>query len=199
MADCTFLINYFMFSSLVLVESKSSFFVSYICLKKNQFNIVGNLYKSFFFCYNFCVFNPTKRPILRLNWQVLSVRKPLFWQNFPCLNPYIAHTKQDENKQTLFFFFFVFLFLFFFAYVYADLSFKPGYHIVVSVVSVVSVVRKKIIGQIEFILSCTTSCICCIEHLYGRLQYSCICPMIFFRTTDATDTTDTTIWKPGFI
>ena len=36
---------------------------------------------------------------------------------------------------------------------------------------VVSVVRKKIIGQIEFILSRTTSCICpffCIEHLYGR-------------------------------
>ena len=25
-----------------------------------------------------------------------------------------------------------------------------------------------------------------------------ICPMNFFRTTDATDTTDTTIWKPGF-
>ena len=48
---------------------------------------------------------------------------------------------------------------------------KPGFHIVVSVVSVVSVVRKKFIGQIEFILSRTTSCICrffCIEHLYGR-------------------------------
>ena len=27
-------------------------------------------------------------------------------------------------------------------------------------------------------------------------QYK-ICPMNFFRTTDATDTTDTTIWKPG--
>ena len=26
-----------------------------------------------------------------------------------------------------------------------------------------------------------------------------ICPMNFFRTTDATDTTDTTIWKPGFM
>ena len=40
-----------------------------------------------------------------------------------------------------------------------------------SVVSVVSVVRKKFIGQIEFIISRTTSCICrfcCIEHLYGR-------------------------------
>ena len=45
---------------------------------------------------------------------------------------------------------------------------KPGFHIVVSVVSVV---RKKFIGQIEFILSRTTSYIChffCIEHLYGR-------------------------------
>ena len=44
---------------------------------------------------------------------------------------------------------------------------KPGFHIVVSVVSVV---RKKFIGQIEFILSHTKS-ICrffCIEHLYGR-------------------------------
>ena len=77
---------------------------------------------------------------------------------------------------------------------------KPGFHIVVSVVSVVSVVRKKFIGQIEFILSRTTSCICrffCIEHLYGRFPYSCICPMNFFRTTDTTDTTDTTTWKPG--
>ena len=47
-------------------------------------------------------------------------------------------------------------------------SLKPGFHIVVFVVSVV---RKKFIGQTEFILSCTTSCICrffCIEHLYGR-------------------------------
>ena len=45
---------------------------------------------------------------------------------------------------------------------------KPGFHIVVSVVSVV---RKKFIGPIEFILSRTTSCICrfcCIEQLYGR-------------------------------
>ena len=78
---------------------------------------------------------------------------------------------------------------------------KPGFHIVVSVVSVVSVVRKKFIGQIEFILSRRTSCIChffCIEHLYGRFPLSFICPMNFFRTTDTTDTTDTTIWKPGF-
>ena len=50
-------------------------------------------------------------------------------------------------------------------------SLKPGFHIVVSVVSVVSVVRKKFIGQIELILSRTTSSICrffCIEHLHGR-------------------------------
>ena len=64
--------------------------------------------------------------------------------------------------------------------------------------SVVSVVRKKLIGQIQ---------------LYGNLPYkysmqkkrqiqlvvrdrmNSICPMNFFRTTD---TTDTTIWKPGF-
>ena len=69
---------------------------------------------------------------------------------------------------------------------------KPGFHIVVSVV------RKKFIGQIQ---------------LYGNLPYKCsiqkklqiqlvvrdrinsICPMNFFR---ATDPTDTTIWKPGF-
>ena len=73
---------------------------------------------------------------------------------------------------------------------------KPGFHIVVSVVSVV---RKKFIGQIQ---------------LYGNLPYKCsiqkkrqiqlvvrdrmnsICPMNFFRTTDTTETTDTTIWKP---
>ena len=45
---------------------------------------------------------------------------------------------------------------------------KPGFHIVVSVVSVV---RKKFIGQIKLTPSRTTSCICrfyCIEHLYGR-------------------------------
>ena len=73
------------------------------------------------------------------------------------------------------------------------LIFKPGFHIVLSVVSVV---RKKFIGQLQ---------------LYGNLPYKCsiqkkrqmqlfvrdrmisICPMNFFRTTD---TTDTTIWKP---
>ena len=80
-----------------------------------------------------------------------------------------------------------------------NIELKPGFHIVVSVVSVVSVVRKKFVGQIL---------------LYGNLPYKCsiqkkkrqiqlvvrdrmnsICPMNFFRTTD---TTDTTIWKPGF-
>ena len=76
--------------------------------------------------------------------------------------------------------------------------FKPGFQIVVSVVSVV---RKKFIGQIQ---------------LYGNLPYKCsiqkkrqiqlvrrdrmnaIGPMNFFRTTDTTATTDKTIWKPGF-
>ena len=75
---------------------------------------------------------------------------------------------------------------------------KPGFHIVVSVVSVVSVERKKFIGQLQ---------------IYGNLPYKCsmqkkrqiqlfvrdrmnsICAMNFFRTRD---TTDTTIWKPGF-
>ena len=79
----------------------------------------------------------------------------------------------------------------------ATLVIKPGFHIVVSVVSVVSFVRKKFIGLIQ---------------LYGNLPYKCsiqkkpqiqlvvrdrmnsIGPMNFFR---ATDTTDTTIWKPG--
>ena len=74
---------------------------------------------------------------------------------------------------------------------------KPSFHIVVYIVSVV---RKKFIGQIQ---------------LYGNLPYKCsiqkkrqiqlvvrdrmnsICPMNFFRTTDTTETTDITIWKPG--
>ena len=50
----------------------------------------------------------------------------------------------------------------------AAAALKPGFHMVVSVVSVASVVRKKFIGQIEFILSRTASFICrffCIEHL----------------------------------
>ena len=75
-------------------------------------------------------------------------------------------------------------------------SLKPGFHIIVSVVSVV---RKKFIGQMQ---------------IYGNLPYKCsiqkkrqtqlfvrdrmnsICPTYFFRTTD---TTDTTIWKPGLM
>ena len=59
----------------------------------------------------------------------------------------------------------------FFNVTYVNL--KPSFHIVVSVVSVVSVARKKFIGQIEFILSRTKRCIChffCIEHLYGRFR-----------------------------
>ena len=44
--------------------------------------------------------------------------------------------------------------------VFRVLGLKPGFHIVISVVSVVSAVPKKFIGQIEFILSRTTSCIC---------------------------------------
>ena len=53
--------------------------------------------------------------------------------------------------------------------------------------------------EIEFILSRTTSRICrfCrIERLHRRFPYSCICRMNFFLTTE---TTDTTIWKPGFM
>ena len=48
-----------------------------------------------------------------------------------------------------------------------SLSVKPGFHMVVSVVSVV---RKKFIAQIEFTLSRTKSCFFCIEHLYGRFS-----------------------------
>ena len=73
---------------------------------------------------------------------------------------------------------------------------KPGFHIFVSVMSVV---QKKFIGQ---------------KQLYRNLPYKCsiqqkreiqlvvrdrmnsICPMNFFRRTD---TTDTMIWKPGLI
>ena len=40
-----------------------------------------------------------------------------------------------------------------------NLIFKPGFHVVVSLVSVVSVVRKKFIGQIQ---------------LYGNLPYKCL-------------------------
>ena len=72
---------------------------------------------------------------------------------------------------------------------------KPGFHIVVYVVSVV---RKKFIGQIQ--LYGNLLCKCSIQkkrqiQLVVRDRMNSICPMNFFRTTD---TTDTTIWKPGF-
>ena len=35
-------------------------------------------------------------------------------------------------------------------------------------------------------------------QLLVRDRMNSICPMNFFRTTDTTDATDTTIWKPGF-
>ena len=35
-------------------------------------------------------------------------------------------------------------------------------------------------------------------QLVVRDTMNSICPMNFFRTTGTTDTTDTTIWKPGF-
>ena len=43
----------------------------------------------------------------------------------------------------------------------------------------------------------TTDTACCTrqKQLVVRDRMNSICPMIFFRTTD---TTDTTIWKPGF-
>ena len=31
-----------------------------------------------------------------------------------------------------------------------------------------------------------------------RFPYSCICRKNFFDKTETTDTTDTTIWKPGY-
>ena len=93
------------------------------------------------------------------------------------------------------------MFIFMWCFIYRSRSgclnsllLKPGFHIVVSVVSVVSVIRKKFIGQIQ---------------LYGNLPYKCSmqkkpqiqlvvrdrmnsnCPMNSFRTID------TTIWKPG--
>ena len=77
-------------------------------------------------------------------------------------------------------------------------TFKPGFHIIVSVVSVVSVVRKKFIGQLQ--LYGNLSYKCSIQkkrqiQLFVRDRMNSLCPMNFFRTTD---TTDTTIWKPGF-
>jgi len=72
---------------------------------------------------------------------------------------------------------------------------KPGFHVVVSVVSFV---RKKFIGQIQ--LYGNLPCKCSIQkkrqiQLVVRDRMNSICPMKFFRTRD---TTDTTIWKPGF-
>ena len=68
-------------------------------------------------------------------------------------------------------------------------TFKPSFHIVLSVVSVE---RKKFIGPYK----------CSIQkkrqiQLFVRDRMNSICPMNFFLTTDTTDTTDTTIWKLG--
>ena len=101
-------------------------------------------------------------------------------------------------------------------------SLKPGFHIVVSVVSVV---RKKFVRYIQllvcFSISLYLSYLSCLSYeqiqLYENLPYKCsiqkkrqiqlvvrdrmnsIFPMNFFRTTDTTDTTDTTIWKSALI
>ena len=87
-------------------------------------------------------------------------------------------------------------FLVLFIYIRMCTLLKPGFHIVVSVVSVVSVVRKKFIGQIQ--LSGNLPYKCSIQkkrqiQLFVRDKMNSICPMNFFRTTD------TTIWKPGLI
>ena len=77
-------------------------------------------------------------------------------------------------------------------------SFKAGFHIVVSVVSVVSVVPKKFIGEIQLYGNLPYKCLIQKKwqiQLFVRDRMNSICPMNFFRTTD---TTDTTIWKPGF-
>ena len=70
-----------MFSSLVLVESKSSFFVSYICLKKNQFNIVGNLYKSFFLL-QFLRFQPHQKAHFKTKLAGFECEKTTFLTEF---------------------------------------------------------------------------------------------------------------------
>ena len=78
---------------------------------------------------------------------------------------------------------------------------QPLKHIVVSVVSVVSVVRKKFIGQLQFYGNLPYKCSIQKKRqiqLFVRDRMNSIGPMNFFRTTDTTDTTDTTIWKPGF-
>ena len=79
----------------------------------------------------------------------------------------------------------------------ASFVLKPGFHIVVSVVSVV---RKKFIGQIQLYENLPYKCSIQKKRqiqLVVRDRMNSICPMNFFRTTDTTDTTDTTIWKPG--
>ena len=72
---------------------------------------------------------------------------------------------------------------------------KPGFHIVVSAVSVV---RKKFIGQLQLCGNLPYKCSIQKKRqmqlrLFVRDRMNSICPMNFFRTTD---TTDTTIWKP---
>ena len=70
---------------------------------------------------------------------------------------------------------------------------KPGFHIVVSVVSVVSVVRKKFIGQIQLYGNLRTNAQYKRNDRYNLLyEINSTCPMNFLRTTV------TTIWKPGF-
>ena len=74
-------------------------------------------------------------------------------------------------------------------------NFKPGFHIVLTVVPVVSVVQKKFIGQIEFILSRTTRCIC---HFYciAWFPYRCICRICRVCRMKKIHGTDITLWKP---
>ena len=81
-------------------------------------------------------------------------------------------------------------------------AFKPGFHIVVSVVSVVCRTKKKIhrTDNNNFMETSRTDAQYKRNDIYTlvvRDRMNSICPMSFFRTTDTTDTTDTTIWKPG--
>ena len=75
----------------------------------------------------------------------------------------------------------------------SPIKLKPGFHIVVSVV------RKKIIGQLQLYGNLPLKCSIQLKkrqiQLVVRDRIHPICPMNFFRTTH---TTDTTIWKPGF-
>ena len=56
-----------------------------------------------------------------------------------------------------------------------------------------------LLWEIESFLSRRTCCICRIGRLCVRFPYGCICRKNFFDKTETTDTTDTTIWKPGLI